>query len=86
MLTVKRIIREKGENARDDKEMDEEIQKECFITFQDFVDASKRIQPTAKREGFSTVPGTTWADVGALKELREELEISICLPIKVPEM
>ena len=45
----------------------------------------KKIQPTAKREGFSVIPGTTWDDVGALKDLRSDLEDSICWPIRDPE-
>ena len=31
----------------------------------------------AKREGFATVPGVTWADVGALRDVRGELVLSI---------
>jgi ATPases of the AAA+ class len=47
--------------------------------------AMKKVQPTAKREGFSVIPGTTWEDIGALKNLRSELESSICWPIRDPE-
>jgi len=43
------------------------------------------IQPSSKREGFATVPDTTWADIGALEEVREELSIAIVEPIKNPE-
>ena len=35
------------------------------------------MQPSAKREGFATVPDTTWADVGALQHVREELSMAI---------
>ena len=35
------------------------------------------VQPSAKREGFATVPDTTWVDVGALEDIREELNIAI---------
>ena len=37
----------------------------------------KTVQPSAKREGFATVPNTTWADVGALEDVREELSMAI---------
>ena len=30
------------------------------------------------RQGFATAPDVSWADVGALDELREELSLSIC--------
>ncbi|CAI5502140.1 unnamed protein product, partial [Closterium sp. Naga37s-1] len=47
--------------------------------------AVARVQPSAKREGFTTIPGVTWDDVGALADVREELEFSISRPIKYPE-
>lgn len=51
----------------------------------DFLGAVKKVQPSAKREGFATVPGITWADVGALGDVREELVMSILNPIHHPE-
>ena len=35
------------------------------------------VQPSAKREGFATIPDVTWDDVGALKDIREELTMAI---------
>ncbi len=35
------------------------------------------MQPTAKREGFATIPDVTWDDVGALEDVREELSLAI---------
>ena len=35
------------------------------------------MQPSAKREGFATVPDVTWDDVGALEDIREELSLAI---------
>jgi len=32
----------------------------------DFQYALKKVQPTAKREGFSVIPNVSWEDVGAL--------------------
>jgi len=66
-------------------ELSEETKERCWIKTEDFEIALKKIQPTAKREGFSVIPGTTWEDIGALQLLREELETSICWPIKNPE-
>lgn len=34
---------------------------------------------------FATIPNVTWSDVGALKEIREELSTHILQPIKCPE-
>jgi len=32
-----------------------------------------------------TIPNVTWDDIGSLKEIREELELSIVEPINAPE-
>jgi ribosome biogenesis ATPase len=55
------------------------------VTSSDFISALRVVQPSAKREGFATVPDVTWDDVGALAEIREELEVSIMAPVKFPE-
>lgn len=56
------------------------------ITNADFLVAVPRIQPSSKREGFATVPDVTWDAIGALKSIRQELQMSIVLPIQDPEM
>ncbi|XP_016955880.1 nuclear valosin-containing protein-like isoform X2 [Drosophila biarmipes] len=56
------------------------------LTLIDFVDAIKVMQPSAKREGFVTVPDTTWDDIGALEKIREELKLAVLAPVKYPEM
>ena len=55
------------------------------ITYQDFLTAIPKVQPSAKREGFATIPDTTWSHIGALHEVREQLEMAIVEPIKRPE-
>lgn len=55
------------------------------ITFQDFLAAVPKVQPSARREGFATIPDTTWAHIGALKDVREQLAMAIVEPIKRPE-
>ena len=42
------------------------------------------IQPTSKREGFTTIPNVTWKNIGGLKDLREELYYDIVLPCLEP--
>ena len=42
------------------------------------------IQPTSKREGFTTIPNVTWKKIGGLKDLREELYYDIVLPCLEP--
>lgn len=56
------------------------------ISMEDFKQAVKKVQPSAKREGFATIPDVTWKDVGALESVRLELELNIVQPIKNPEL
>ncbi|KAL9104656.1 MAG: hypothetical protein Q9163_000399 [Psora crenata] len=55
------------------------------ITETDFLTALPKIQPSSKREGFATIPDTTWEDIGALQQVREELLTAIVEPIRSPE-
>ncbi|CAH0546525.1 unnamed protein product [Brassicogethes aeneus] len=55
------------------------------VTMDDFAAALKCVQPSAKREGFATVPDTTWADVGSLSDVREELQMAILAPVRHAE-
>ncbi|XP_043531500.1 nuclear valosin-containing protein-like [Chiloscyllium plagiosum] len=63
---------------------EKELQK-LHIEMTDFTDSLSVVQPSAKREGFATVPDVTWADIGALQEIREELSMAILAPIRYPE-
>ncbi|CUS23000.1 LAQU0S07e05050g1_1 [Lachancea quebecensis] len=56
------------------------------IRYEDFLKALPTIQPTAKREGFATVPDVSWANIGALNRIRVELNMAIVQPIKRPEL
>ncbi|ORY74851.1 P-loop containing nucleoside triphosphate hydrolase protein [Protomyces lactucae-debilis] len=57
-----------------------------FIQEEDFLKALPQIQPSSKREGFTIVPDVTWADIGALTDIRVELQMAIVQPIKRPEL
>ena len=55
------------------------------ITMEAFQAVLPTIIPSSKREGFATVPDTTWRDVGALESVRDELQMAIVEPIKNPQ-
>ena len=73
---------------RDVKLSKESSAADCAVsvTHMDFVTSLPKIQPMAKREGFEMIPDTTWADVGALESVREQLRMTIIEPIRHPEM
>ncbi|OCL08509.1 AAA-domain-containing protein [Glonium stellatum] len=59
--------------------------EDTAITMEAFEAVLPGIQPSSKREGFATVPDTTWADVGALDSVRDELQTAIVEPIRNPQ-
>ncbi|ESW20508.1 hypothetical protein PHAVU_006G215100 [Phaseolus vulgaris] len=62
----------------------EEVDK-LAIKMSDFEEASKKVQPSLRREGFSIIPNVKWEDVGGLDLLRKEFERYIVRRIKYPE-
>src|SRR5271156_2833468 len=66
--------------------MTPEQMESLSITQDDFLAAIPKVQPSAKREGFATVPDVTWDNVGALKDLRLHLHLAIVQQIREPEM
>ncbi|XP_054432617.1 nuclear valosin-containing protein-like [Pteronotus mesoamericanus] len=63
---------------------EEQLQGLC-IELNDFIVALSSVQPSAKREGFVTVPNVTWADIGALEDIRDELTMAILAPVRNPD-
>jgi SpoVK/Ycf46/Vps4 family AAA+-type ATPase len=54
---------------------------DLFIRMEDFQRALAIVHPSAKREGFATVPDVSWQDIGALKDVRNDLEWSILVSL-----
>ncbi|XP_043111095.1 nuclear valosin-containing protein-like isoform X2 [Puntigrus tetrazona] len=63
---------------------EEQLSGLCVL-MSDFRASLARVQPSAKREGFATVPDVSWEDVGALQDVREELNMAIMAPIHNPD-
>ncbi|CAE7934546.1 NVL, partial [Symbiodinium necroappetens] len=56
------------------------------IDARDFTEALTRVQPSARREGFSTIPDVKWDDVGALQEVQADMDAAVCEPIRQAEL
>ena len=80
-LSISRLIR----RAKDKSSKKPQGFEDTKISMEAFIKVLPGIQPSSKREGFATVPNTTWADIGALTLIREELQTAIVEPIKNPE-
>lgn len=72
-------------NILDDNREPTTIAGSDAITMADFLAAIDRVQPSAKREGFATIPNTTWANIGALEEVQKQLHNAIVEPIRDPK-
>ncbi|XP_069036088.1 nuclear valosin-containing protein-like [Lepisosteus oculatus] len=70
---------------KSDSVLSEEQLGQLTIEMDDFRASLSSVQPSAKREGFATVPDVTWADIGALQDVREELTMAILAPVRNPE-
>lgn len=43
---------------------------DCVITGSDLEEAVRHVQPSVRREGFTTAPDVAWDDVGSLEQVR----------------
>lgn len=81
VLSTRRLVK----RVRDTEAERPEGYKNTAISMEAFSAVLPTIVPSSKREGFATVPDTTWRDVGALEGVRDELEMAIVEPIQNPE-
>lgn len=84
-MALKRIIDDLAQNPHDFQSRRKVLQacetedklSNLTVKMEDFNAALKVIQPAAKREGFATIPDVTWKDVGAMEEVRKQIELKV---------
>jgi transitional endoplasmic reticulum ATPase len=69
----------------DAEEIPGEVLEQLEVTHDDFVNAFRRIQPSALREILVQIPDVTWDDVGGLESVKQQLREGIELPLKNAE-
>ncbi|MCC6927318.1 CDC48 family AAA ATPase [Novosphingobium sp.] len=62
-----------------------DVLESLTVTRDDFLNALKRVQPSAMREVMVQVPNVGWADIGGADEAQLKLQEGIELPLKNPE-
>jgi transitional endoplasmic reticulum ATPase len=62
-----------------------EVLDELAVTREDFMDALKRVQPSAMREVMVEAPRVRWDDVGGLDKAQARLKEGVELPLKDPD-
>ncbi|MEM2070383.1 MAG: AAA family ATPase, partial [Archaeoglobaceae archaeon] len=55
------------------------------VTWEDFMDALKEIEPSAMREVLVEVPKVRWSDIGGLEDVKREVIEAVEWPLKYPE-
>ena len=59
----------------------EDNQETAYVSMVDFMKSVKVVQPTLRREGFTTLPPVTFDDVGGLEDVKRELRMTVIGPI-----
>jgi len=62
-----------------------EVLENLNVTHADFLNALKRVQPSAVREIMIQVPTVGWDDVGGVEEAKQQLREGVELPLKHPD-
>ncbi|KAL8700791.1 MAG: hypothetical protein Q9224_000805 [Gallowayella concinna] len=61
------------------------LEENFAIKMNDFLTALPLVQPSSLREGFTTIPDTSWSNIGALSKVRQVLQRAIVEPIRFPQ-
>jgi transitional endoplasmic reticulum ATPase len=69
----------------DDEAISKEVLDGMIVTGVDFEEALREIEPSAMREVLVEIPHVTWADVGGMDAVRQELQEVIEWPLNKPE-
>ena len=62
-----------------------EVLEELCVERRDFVEALKRVQPSAMREVMVQAPTVGWSDIGGLGDAQEKLREGVELPLRNPQ-
>ncbi|WP_420393199.1 CDC48 family AAA ATPase [Acuticoccus sp.] len=62
-----------------------EVLENLRVERRDFIQAQRRVQPSAMREIMIEAPNVAWEDIGGLDAVRETMREGIELPLKNPE-
>jgi ribosome biogenesis ATPase len=79
--SFRRLVKYARATQPEDKDTNAAV---LLITFADFLTALPQIQPSSLREGFATIPSTTFSAIGSLKTHITELQETVIQPILNP--
>ncbi|MCS7123142.1 MAG: CDC48 family AAA ATPase [Candidatus Aenigmarchaeota archaeon] len=70
---------------KEEEKLSEEELSKIFVTWKDFENALKMVEPSAMREVLVEVPKVRWSDIGGLEEVKRTLREMIEWPLKYRE-
>ena len=80
MIVLRRVLPDV--NLQEEEELPNELLEKLIITNDDFLDALKVVRPSALREVLIEMPNVTYADIGGLSDLKQELIEAVEWPLK----
>ncbi|MDQ2893671.1 MAG: CDC48 family AAA ATPase [Pseudomonadota bacterium] len=69
----------------EDRTVPADVLEDLSVTREDFIEALKRVQPSAMREVMVQAPQVRWSDIGGLDKAQERLKEGVELPLKNPD-
>ncbi len=69
----------------EDRSIPADVLDTLSVTREDFIEALKRVQPSAMREVMVQAPTVRWSDIGGLDDAQEKLKEGVELPLKDPD-
>jgi transitional endoplasmic reticulum ATPase len=82
MNALRRILPEIDLELR---EIPKETLEKLYVTFLDFEEAMKEVQPSALREILYEVPNITWDNIGGLEDVKAQLKEAVEWPLRFGE-
>ncbi len=82
METLRRFLPELGLESG---EISSDVLEQLRVTNSDFMNALRRVQPSALREIMIEAPNVSWDDVGGLEDAKRRLREGVELPLRSPE-
>lgn len=64
------------------QEIPKEVLEKLQVTFNDFEEAMKEVQPSALREILFEIPNVTWDDIGGLDDVKEQMREAVEWPLR----
>lgn len=77
---------EKNQEVTENSAQEQDNEPDVKIINDDFLFSIKNVQPTLRRDGFTTLPPASFDDIGGLEDVKRELQLAIIDAVIRPEI